>query len=247
MHFDRFLSIDDFKNPLLIRDYISDKSDYEKIIDLYKNKKKDKSLCVFNVTMQNHNPYNFDYVGEVKVTDFSVSSQVEQYLSLMRKSDDALKELITYFKKLDEPAIILVFGDHQPHLPDSFYEKLFGKNPVQFSREDSMKEHLIPFMIWANYDIGEENIERTSINYLSSLLLEKAGLKMSDYNRYLLELYKEIPSLSATGFYDKNGVLHDNKESTGKYAEMLKEYEMIQYNYLFDKDNRLDKHYNVMK
>lgn len=66
-----------------------------------------------------------------------------------------------------------------------------------------MKEHLIPFMIWANYDIGEENIERTSINYLSSLLLEKAGLKMSDYNRYLLELYKEIPSLSATGFYDK--------------------------------------------
>ena len=70
---------------------------------------------------------------------------------------------------------------------------------------------------------------------------------MSDYNRYLLELYKEIPSLSATGFYDKTGVLHDNKESTGKYAEMLKEYEMIQYNYLFDKDNRLDKHYNVMK
>lgn len=247
LHFDRFLSIDDFKNPLLIRDYISDKSDYEKIIDLYKNKKKDKSLCVFNVTMQNHNPYNFDYVSDVKVTDFSVSSQVEQYLSLMRKSDDALKELITYFKKSDEPAIILVFGDHQPHLPDSFYEKLFGKNPVQFSREDSMKEHLIPFMIWANYDIGEENIERTSINYLSSLLLEKAGLKMSDYNRYLLELYKEIPSLSATGFYDKNGVLHDNKESTGKYAEMLKEYEMIQYNYLFDKDNRLDKHYNVMK
>ena len=33
-----------------------------------------------------------------------------------------------------------------------------------------MKEHLIPFMIWANYDIGEENIERTSINYLSFLL-----------------------------------------------------------------------------
>lgn len=127
LHFDSFLSIDDFKNPLLIRDYISDKSDYEKIIDLYKNKKKDSSLCVFNVTMQNHNPYNFDYVGEVKVTDFSVSSQVEQYLSLMRKSDDALKELITYFKKSDEPAIILVFGDHQPHLPDSFMKNYLEK------------------------------------------------------------------------------------------------------------------------
>jgi hypothetical protein len=63
-------------------------------------------------------------------------------------------------------------------------------------------------VIWANYDIGEKYIERTSINYLSSILLEKAGLKMSNYNRYLLDLYNDIPSISATGFYDKNGDLH---------------------------------------
>ena len=25
----------------------------------------------------------------------------------------------------------------------------------------------------------------------------------------------------------------------------MKEYEMIQYNYLFDEENRLDRHYNV--
>lgn len=243
MYFDKFLSIDDFKNPLLIRDYISDKSDYEKIIELYENKDKDESLCLFNVTMQNHNPYDYKYKNDIEVTDFWVPSQVNQYLSLIRKSDDALKELITYFEKADEPTVILIFGDHQPHLPDSFYEKLFKKNPVQYDMEDSMKKHLIPFLIWANYDIGEEYIQRTSINYLSSILLSKAGLKMSDYNRYLLDLYNDIPSISATGFYDKNNKLHETTEKTGKYAEKLEEYKMIQYNYLFDKENRLDRHF----
>ena len=37
-YFDKFLSIDDFKNPVLVRDYISDKSDYEKIMEHMKIK-----------------------------------------------------------------------------------------------------------------------------------------------------------------------------------------------------------------
>ena len=40
-YFDKFLSIDDFKNSVLVRDYISDKSDYEKIVEQYENKDKD--------------------------------------------------------------------------------------------------------------------------------------------------------------------------------------------------------------
>ena len=247
-YFDKFLSIDDFKNPVLVRDYISDKSDYEKIMEQYENKDKDSSLCLFNVTMQNHNPYDdtsYKFKKKVEVTNFETSPQVSQYLSLIKMSDDAFKELVNYFKKVKEPTIILLFGDHQPHLPDSFYQDVFGKTPLQFDQGDSMKEHLVPFVIWANYDIGEKYIERTSINYLSSILLEKAGLKMSNYNRYLLDLYNDIPSISATGFYDKNGDLHKISEATGEYAEKIKEYEMIQYNYLFDKKNRLDKYYNA--
>lgn len=248
LSFDKFLSIDDFKNPILVRDYISDKSDYEKIIEQYEKKDKDSSLCLFNVTMQNHNPYDntsYKFKEPVDITDFQTSSQVSQYLSLIKMSDDALKELVCYFKKVNEPTIIVLFGDHQPHLPDSFYQELFGKTPLQFDQNDIMKKYLVPFVIWANYDIGEEYIERTSINYLSSILLNKAGLKMSNYNRYLLDLYKDIPSISATGFYDKSGKLHKISETSGKYAKKLREYEMIQYNYIFDRDNRLDKYYQV--
>ena len=36
------------------------------------------------------------------------------YLSLLRESDNALRELCEYFKTYDDKTIILFFGDHQP-------------------------------------------------------------------------------------------------------------------------------------
>lgn len=246
--FDRFLTIEDFQNPLLVRDYISDREDYEKIQEIYQKKEKGSSLCLFNVTMQNHNPYNtqsWQPDNPVEVTSIRVSDSVNQYLSLMKMSDDALRELITYFRAQEEPTVILLFGDHQPHLPDDFYEKLSGKNPLQFSREDTLQKYKVPFMIWANYDIPEQTVECTSLNYLSSLLLQTAGMKMSDYNRYLLDLRKKLPVFSAVGYSDAEGKNYDLSNPGEKHKELIREYEIVQYNYLFDKEHRLNKHYTV--
>ena len=52
MHF-----LPDYKNPLLVREYVSDKSDFEKIIETYEKKEPGEPLFVFNVTMQNHSSY----------------------------------------------------------------------------------------------------------------------------------------------------------------------------------------------
>ena len=246
--FDRFFTKDDFSEKNLVRNYVGDKQNYEKIIELYKRKKKGSSLCLFNVTMQNHNPYNDDtytFKKKIRVTNFPSTISTNQYLSLMKMSDDALKELITFFKKEEEPTMIVLFGDHQPHLQDSFYKYVTGVNPVQFDKEKIMKEHTVPFMIWANYDIPEQNVEKISLNYLSSLVLKTAGLKMSNYNRYLLHLQETLPSISATGYYDKEGKLHTFDEENGKYEKELLEYEMIQYNYLFDKKNRLTRYFDI--
>lgn len=248
MYFDEFLTKDDFRGEEKVRDYIGDLEDYKKIEELYEKKEAGERLCVFNVTMQNHNPYNdysYQFKDPVRVTSFLSSSNVNEYLSLMKMSDDALRELITYFKNVDEKTLIVLFGDHQPHLPDQFYCDLMGKNPTQFTQEDTMTKHMVPFVIWANYDIPEMTIEKVSINYLSSIFLNVSGLKMSDYNRYLLDLYQTLPVISAPGYYDKAGNLYELSDSKSEYNELLNQYEMIQYNYLFDKDNRLDKHYQI--
>ena len=251
LHMNEFLDIDDFKNPLLVRKYISDASDYEMLENLYENKKAGSSLCLFNVTMQNHSSYDdTDYTFEnpVKLTNMTLQPEAEQYLSLIKMSDDALKDLIAYFEKVKDPVIIVLFGDHQPHLPDYFYQKVMGEMPDNLSQKDAMKRYQVPFMIWANYDIQETEISQISINYLSTLMTETAGLELTDYQKFLLDMYQYIPSITANGFYDRQGNLYswdDLDEADDEIQKWIREYRILQYNYLFDGEHRKDAHYQL--
>lgn len=58
---------------------------------------------------------------------------------------------------------------------------------------------------WANYDIEEAIIEKTSLNYLYSILADRLELPMTSYQRYLLDLSEEIPVLAAGGYWTKDG------------------------------------------
>lgn len=250
LHFDEFLSIEAFQSPVKVRKYISDASDYEMIERLYEQKKEGTSLCLFNVTMQNHSSYDdtsYTFENPVEIINYELQFEAEQYLSLMKMSDDALRDFIGYLEEVDEPTILVLFGDHQPHLPDYFYQKVMGKTPDKFTKEQSMKRYQVPFMIWANYDIGEMDVECTSINYLSTLMMETAGLDLTDYQRFLLDMYQYVPSVSANGYYDNHGKLHDWSEKGNEFSKWMEEYEMVQYNYLFDKENRLKEHFQYSK
>ena len=63
------------------------------------------------------------------------NEQAEQYLSLVKKTDNAFKQLTNYFSKVKEPTIIVMFGDHQPAVQSSFYDSLFGKNAEMCIRD----------------------------------------------------------------------------------------------------------------
>lgn len=87
---------------MLVRKYISDESDYEKLESLYEQKKAGSSLCLFNVTMQNHSAYDdrdYKFADPVKLTDISLQPEAEQYLSLIKMSDDALENMLEYLKR----------------------------------------------------------------------------------------------------------------------------------------------------
>ena len=64
MGFDHFYSETDFKNPKMFRKYISDKSDFKKIEELYENRtEKEEPFYLFNVTMQNHGGFDKTYTN----------------------------------------------------------------------------------------------------------------------------------------------------------------------------------------
>lgn len=236
--FDKFITVDDFKDPELVRNcFISDSEDYKKIINTYEEKPKNDKLFLFNVTIQNHGGYLISssiFPNSIYLTDKDYSD-VNQYLSLVKKSDDAFQELIKYFSSQTEPTLIVMFGDHQPALNNSFYEDLYKKPLYNLTLEERQKKYTVPFIIWANYDIKEQYVDKISTNYLSSLLLNVANLPSTRYNKFLNDTYKKLPVININGYVNSKG----NYSTLDKLEDqnILNKYKILQYNNMFDTKN----------
>ena len=148
--------------------------------------------------MQNHGSYYQDWVNLNRTVYLTGKNKekypdLDQYLSLIKESDEALETLIDYFKKVDNPTIIMFFGDHQPSLDSEFYESIFGKPVEELTVSEREKLHMVPFMLWANYYIEEQDGVEASLNYLSLLLLEAAQLPKTAYQEFLTALWEKSP------------------------------------------------------
>ncbi len=250
MGFDEKYFINDFPRAQRLRQYVSDWGMYQKLIHLYEEKKDGDPLFFFGVTMQNHSGYSKEYdnfSNDVHVVseDGKEYKWADTYLSLIAESDRAYEKLIAYFSIVEEPTIIIMFGDHQPHsLENGFFRKLLGKNPQELSLLESVPRYQTPFKIWANYDIEEQSDITISINYLSTLLMKTAGLELSEYQDYLWEIYEELPVVTSNFYMDHAGTVYDYRgditEEVPAYEEILDHYSALQYNHLFDQQKRLE-------
>lgn len=186
----------DFGNLKYIRNYISDEESFNQIIKQYENHNTDEPLFLFNVTMQNHGPY--DYVGSNFTSKTYLTNtddnRINQYLTLINETDKAFNKLIDYFYNVTEPTIILFFGDHQPSLLESDISSI----------ESLQESYTIPFVLWANYDIEEKTVPLTSSNYLSLLLLETANLPLSKYDLFRQNLQKTYKAINPYGALTSN-------------------------------------------
>lgn len=227
-----------------VRCYASDQSMFESLIEIYESHK-ENPLFLFGVTMQNHGGYKYsgeNYTKSISLNDYPAEfPDVEQYLSLIHETDKAVEYLITYFQSVDEDVIIVFFGDHQPSLDEIFYETISGTTADTL--DEQQKRHKVPFFIWANYDIEEEYMDCTSLNYLSSYVYEAAGLALPPYNKFLQDMEATIPSINAYGFYSlvNEGYIPFNEANEDEQS-WLKLYEALQYNNVFDKKN----HNNIL-
>lgn len=237
MKFDRFITIEDFANPEYVR-YISDKESYKKIIELYEAHDKSTPMFMFDMTIQNHGGYltNTNWENPVYV-EGSYYNEAKEFLSATKVSDDAFKYLVQYFEKQEEPVIICMFGDHWPSIETGFYEELLGKPQNEWELEDIQKRYATPFVIWANYDIEEGDNVVIGNNLVENLLLKQAGIELPLYNKYVEKVSEDIPVLNVNGYMDKTGVWHKyDSDETQEEAELLDNYEILQYGYYSDPD-----------
>ena len=249
--FDNLSFMQDYSNQRFVREYISDETSFDKIIETYENKPDGQPAFIFNVTMQNHGGYTNTYYGfdNTVTADKLNNSALDQYLSLIKLTDEDLKNLIEYFSNVDEKTIVVFFGDHQPN--DIVASSVLAANGMDYnnlSNEELKLRYQVPYVIWANYDIDEAAGKDTSVNYLAANVLKAAGVPTNDYQSFLLKLQEEYPIISAVRTdktADKTLDKASNKsdKATGSKkkqadSDMLNDYKLLQYYRLFDWEDK---------
>lgn len=232
--FDKFNAEDTMKNVDIDGDYISDLAMSKEIIaELEKQK---QPTFIHAVTMQNHFPFTEDRFGENLIEISGLENEeskgeLETYTEGLRRSDEALQYLIEQLDNLDRPTLLVFFGDHLPSLGTN---KSFYKENGYITNEKTPSERLAmaqtPLLMYANFDMPNDNLGLVSPIHFSNLIFDYAGLNKSLFYQFLSELYKEIPVLRDELKVDKNGeVIND---LTKKQKEMLEQYKMLQYDLL---------------
>jgi hypothetical protein len=191
--------------------------------------------------MQNHSGYKTGKLPDEMMTDYefeglseSDNLEVNEYLSLINQSDQALENLLNELRESDEPTIVVFFGDHQPYFPTTFNDELMddGDDPIHVFRLWSTK-----YLIWANYDVaGSETLDSDqdlSTNYLGAVLLDAIGAPMTDYEKANMTLHNYLVAINVIGYEAEDGTFCYAEEGDPDYS-YYQDLERMQYMTFFD-------------
>ena len=253
--FDKFVSEEDFVLPIRMRGFISDSSTTDMIIYEYEeNLETGKPFFNFTVTMQNHGSYSASQYDEYYLVgsksdalDEKVLGAITCYATNIKYADDALSTLINYFSKVDEPTIIVFFGDHMGSFgnkDNSYFKGGYTQYP-EGTAENYFDLHTPPFVIWDNYtDVSGESVTLSNY-YLLPYMTELYDLPQPLYFSYLNMQMDYICGTADTYALNSEGeiILRDD---IGAEAElMLDRQQLIQYDGMFGKGYVSDKMWSV--
>ena len=205
---------------------------------VHNNKDKDDGLFIWTTTMQNHGDYT---PGNRKTTPHNIeiegidNDEAGIYLDSIYLSDKAFGELVDSFRDYDREVIIVMYGDHFPHIMD-FTEALYGQDVSTLSTGDYARLHQTPFIIWSNKGVQSKEIQQMSLNYLSNEVMKVAGLPLAPYQQELEKVREKLPVISMFGFMNSDNEWFDINAEDKKTKDIKNEYNIMQYYRMFGKD-----------
>ncbi len=209
MGFQDFYDWDKMQNQEKYDVFISDDALTQEIIDRYEERRTftDAPVFSFSTSIANHvikivdgpkAPINTDISVNYNIDYWNVENidrkQLTEYVNGVSVSGKAFKRLVEYFENVDEPTVILLFGDHAPSFLSGFEEYL---------PEKTVKEafYHTPFIVWNNYGLGDFGVEECNIAYLQEALMEYIGFPLTKQN--VLNRYLRLQSPIDTRFVNK--------------------------------------------
>jgi phosphoglycerol transferase MdoB-like AlkP superfamily enzyme len=243
--FDQFIGEEEFDNVKEYRDFVSDFAAYDYLIDVYEEHKltdPETPLFEYLISIQNHGGYKqmATFSVYVQTETETIYPEANQYLSLLRVSDLALKELITYFEGIAHPTVIIFYGDHLPGISDGFIDELKSAEDTS-NPESAMSRYETKLLVWANYDISDSDLAKInetyiSNNYVSTYVSDIIGIQRTPFQQFMLSLHDTIPAISKYYLTDSSGHVYyaGDPDIPSDIASSLYEYEILQYYMLHD-------------
>lgn len=223
--FDRTVFIDEFLGVPTKGWYISEYETINRLLEMFTQHRYEfpgKPYFHFAVTIQNHGPYVDKYLtaGPVTGANFSTGldlpevdiNALSNYFHGLHDADRELGRLTDYLNTLNEPVVLVYFGDHKPALHPRIYDALFAYEPG--SLEEITWLFRTPFLIWFNDAFGNETFENEtaqekplkddevylfSASFLGAYVMELLGFtQLSPFWDFNTELRRLFPVMVHT-------------------------------------------------
>lgn len=205
----------------------------------------DEPIFSYGLDIQNHGPYFYDKYGKNLPYQCTVSLSEEaannfgSYFLGIKDMDIMLGEVYDMIMSLDEPTIMVFYGDHLPGLGND--PSAFDEIGIKLSHDDLEKEiefYSTPYVIVANESgrafLNRENVEiqdgnAVSANYLASMVLDMLNYnKVDNFFIYNSEMRKKLPIISRNFIFD--GVnTYPRNEVKGEAKEAYEDYKKYEY------------------
>ena len=198
--FDDFISLEDMHGVDRARSYywpgglVTDASMGEQIIREYENLKatSDQPVFLHAVTMQNHTNYNAaNYPEEERVHVVSAPAGLKQstigaledFATGIRDADALLGQLVGYFSQVEEPVILVFWGDHYNPI-DSGYDVYTRTGYASASSSDPALRQTT-LLMWSNYSTASVDLGTIAAYEISPVMMDLFGLEQPLYFQYL--------------------------------------------------------------
>lgn len=209
--------------------YPSDLELYKKVIETYEaGKSNNKPFFAYIITMQNHGGYSYEYDEcgiEVLHGIYENERALQTYANIISSSVDAMEYLITYFEALEDPTVIVMFGDHIPGV-----NVVFGDRNEEVENVEPYVLAVTPLVIYSNYDLPNEDWGFVNGYKLAAKVLEYSGINMDKFFAYELA-DNNVPTDRGYCYIDEKWIA--SEEIKAEIQEYKKNIWLLAYDRLF--------------
>ena len=245
---DEFIAADNFENPEKKRNkiwksgLITDAEMGRRIIEEFENRDPEKPLFIHAVTMQNHSGYNEQNYPEGELVTITGApeglsretlSQLRDFATGVREADALLGTLVDYFSRVDEPTILVFWGDHYNTVGKGYelYEKT---GYIDHGDTKSPMLHGTPLVVWSNYHSGAVDLGTVAAYEISPVMMDLYGLEKPPFFEFLTQQLGVFRARTRGVTVNPDGGFSDTL--TDEQQQWYDDHWLFQYDAMFGED-----------